>query len=97
MDNVKIKLPNGEIINAELISYFELLDIGKKYIFYTKNETVENNLIKMYVSEVLSQDNIVNISEKMSEEEWTNLKNIMKSILTGGNNSKIKYLEIGGD
>lgn len=96
MDNVKIKLPNGEVINAELISYFELLDIGKKYIFYTKNETVENNLIKMYVSEVLSQDNIVNISEKMSEEEWTNLKNIMKSILTGGNNSNIKYLEIGG-
>ncbi|NLL01793.1 MAG: hypothetical protein GX265_02095 [Mollicutes bacterium] len=97
MDNIKIKLANGEIISAELISYFELIDTSKKYIFYTKNETVENNLIKMYVSEVISSGSTVNISEKMSEEDWTNLKNIMKSILTGGNNSNIKYLEIGGD
>ena len=86
MDNIKIKLANGEIISAELISYFELIDTSKKYIFYTKNETVENNLIKMYVSEVISSGSTVNISEKMSEEDWTNLKNIMKSILTGGNN-----------
>ena len=64
MDNIKIKLANGEIISAELISYFELIDTSKKYIFYTKNETVENNLIKMYVSEVISSGSTVNISEK---------------------------------
>ena len=96
MNSVKIKLPSGEIINVELISYFEIVNVGKKYIFYTKNETVENNLIKMYVSEVISQDNMMNIAEKMTDEEWTNLKNIMKSILTGGNNENIRYLEIGG-
>lgn len=83
MNNVEIKLPSGETTNVELISYFEIVNIGKKYLFYTKNETVENNLIKMYVSEVINSDNNLNIAEKMTDEEWTNLKNIMKSILIG--------------
>ncbi len=97
MNNVEIKLPSGETTNVELISYFEIVNIGKKYLFYTKNETVENNLIKMYVSEVINSDNNLNIAEKMTDEEWTNLKNIMKSILIGEKNENIKYLELGGD
>lgn len=96
MNKVEIKLPSGEIVNVELISYFEVVDSSKKYLFYTKNETVENNLIKMYVSEVISESNTINVAEKMTDQEWTNLKNIMKSILTGGNNVNIRYLEVGG-
>ena len=97
MENVDIKLPSGEIVNVELISYFEIVDSRKKYLFYTKNEVVENNLIKMYVTEILPEGNMFNVSDKMTDEEWTNLKNIMKAILTGGNNENIKYLEIGGN
>ncbi|MDD2504895.1 MAG: hypothetical protein PHF21_01315 [Bacilli bacterium] len=96
MNNVEIKLPSGETINVELISYFEVVNISKKYLFYTKNEMVENNLIKMYVAEVLTIDNSIAINEKMSEQEWNDLKNIMKSILLGEKNNNIKYLEIGG-
>ena len=86
--NIELKKANGEIIKVELISYFEHIPTSKKYIFYTLNEKVENELVKMYVSEV--SDNAT-LSDKMTDEEWTNIKGIMKSILTA-NNDKIKYL-----
>lgn len=87
--NIELKKANGEIIKVELISYFEHIPTSKKYIFYTLNEKVENELVKMYVSEV--SDNAT-LSDKMTDEEWTNIKEIMKSILTANNNDKIKYL-----
>ncbi len=87
--NIELKKANGETINVELISYFEHIPTSKKYIFYTLNEKVENELVKMYVSEV--SDNAT-LSDKMTDEEWTNIKEIMKSILTANNNDKIKYL-----
>lgn len=87
--NIELKKANGEIIKVELISYFEHIPTSKKYIFYTLNEKVENELVKMYVSEV--SDNAT-LSDKMTDEEWNNIKGIMKSILTANNNDKIKYL-----
>ena len=87
--NIELKKANGEIIKVELISYFEHIPTSKKYIFYTLNEKVENELVKMYVSEV--SDNAT-LSDKMTDEEWTNIKGIMKYILKANNNDKIKYL-----
>ncbi|MDD3895940.1 MAG: hypothetical protein PHP49_02830 [Bacilli bacterium] len=94
MNNIQIKLSSGEIIPAELISSFELINIGKKYLFYTKNEVVENNLIKMYVAEIMEANSPVSVGEKISEQEWINLKNVMKSILTSNNNTNIRYIDI---
>ena len=45
--NIELKKANGEIIKVELISYFEHIPTSKKYIFYTLNEKVENELVKM--------------------------------------------------
>lgn len=87
--NIELKRVNGEVIKAELISYFEYVPNNKRYVFYTLNEKVENDLVKMYVSEV-SNGNA--LSDTMSDEEWTNIKGIMKSILTANNNENIKYL-----
>ena len=91
MGNIELKRVNGEIINAELVSYFELVDTGKKYVFYTLNEVVENGLIKMYVSEVSSDG--ATLAQTMSDEEWATIKSIMKSMLTGNENPNIKYLK----
>ena len=88
--NIELKRVNGEVIKAELISYFEYVPNSKKYVFYTLNEKVENDLVKMYVSEV-SNGNA--LSDMMSDEEWTNIKGIMKSILTSNNNEKINILK----
>ncbi len=87
---VKLQRVNGEIIEAEIISYFELQNTGKRYVFYTLNEVVENDLVKMYVSEV-GEANM--LSQTMTDEEWTTLKSIMKSILTGHENPNVKYLK----
>lgn len=87
---VKLQRVNGEIIEAEIISYFELQNTGKRYVFYTLNEVVENDLVKMYVSEV-GEANM--LSQTMTDEDWTTLKSIMKSILTGHENPNVKYLK----
>ena len=96
MKNVQIKMPSGEVIQVELIGLFELSNVGKKYIFYTKGEIVENNLIKMYTSEVLNANETPLLGDKMPDEEWNNLKNVMKSILTGNINTNVKYLDSEG-
>ena len=49
---VNLTKQNGEKIQAEIISYFEIVGTQKRYLFYTLNEAVENGLVKMYVSEV---------------------------------------------
>lgn len=87
--SIELKKVNGEVIKGELISYFEYVPSGKKYIFFTMNERVDNDLIKMYVSEVGSGQVL---SNQMSDDEWTCIKGVMKSILTGNNDSNIKYL-----
>lgn len=89
-NNIELKRVNGEIIKAELISYFELINVSKKYVFYTLNETVDNGLIKMYVSEVSKDGN--SLTQQMTDDEWATLKSIMKSMLTGNENPNIKYL-----
>lgn len=91
--NVELKKANGEVFKAEIVSFFELINSQKKYLFYTLNETVENGLVKMYVSEV--GDGSI-LSSKMTDEEWNNLKTIMKSMLTGNENTNIKYLKWEG-
>ena len=87
---VKLQRVNGEIIEADIISYFELQNTGKRYVFYTLNEIVENDLIKMYVSEVGDANML---AQTMTDEDWTTLKSIMKSILTGHENPNVKYLK----
>ena len=87
---VEFKKDNGEVFEAELISYFELVNTGKKYVFYTSHEQVENGLIKRQVSEVNAEGQT--ISADMTNEEWTNIKTIMKSMLKGIKDDNIKYL-----
>lgn len=92
---IELKKLSGEIIKAELISYFYVASMNKKFVFFTNNEIVENDLIKMYVATVL--DNDMNINQDITDEEWNNLKNIMKQILTGNVTDDIRYLDVEGD
>ena len=96
IDKIDVKKATGEIVTAELISFFELTNTNKKYIFYTMNETVENDLVKLYIAEAIIDENGLSTGPKMSEEEWANIKSIMKSILTGNKDPNVKYLDIEG-
>ena len=95
MQNQITVVNNGTNQEVELISYFELVNSSKKYLFYTLNEKVENNLVKMYASIVDSVNGkTFTLGQDMSDEEWNSLKAIMKTILTGGNDTNIKYLTV---
>lgn len=78
---------NNQSINVNLICYFS--NNGKKYIFYDKGETVQDGLIKMYVSEENS-----GLVSDISQDEWNNLKKVMQGIITG-NLTGIEFLNYG--
>lgn len=87
-------IENGASQNVELISYFELVNTGKKYLFYTLNEKVENNLVKMYAATADNNGKIFTLGPEMSEDEWATLKNVMKTVLTGGADANVKYIYV---
>lgn len=78
--NVNIVLSNGMNENVDLICYFTGNN-GKNYLFYTKNETVQDGLIKMYVASETGS---------VSDDEWTLLKKDMQQIIMG--TSTVKFL-----
>lgn len=94
MQNQITIINNGINQNVELISYFELVNTGKKYLFYTLNEKVENGLVKMYSACATNNGSTFTLENDMSDEEWNNLKTIMKTILTGGTDENVKYLYV---
>ena len=94
MQNQITIVNNGVNQAAELISYFELVNTGKKYVFYTLNEAVENNLVKMYASSATNNGRIFTLDQEMSDEEWNNLKLVMKTILTNGTDNNVKYIAV---
>ena len=77
MNNRKTILDrSNQSLVVDLICYFSLNN--KNYIFYDKNETVQDGLIKMYVAEENS-----GLSNDITPDEWSNLKKIMQGIITG--------------
>lgn len=84
MNNQIILDMNNQSITIDLICYFS--SNNKKYIFYSKNETVQDGLIKMYVSEENTGS-----SNEITQDEWNNLKKVMQGIITG-NTTGIEFL-----
>ena len=78
--NVNIIESNGMNTYVNLICYFTGNN-GKNYLFYTKNETVQDGLIKMYVASEVGS---------IRDDEWTSLKKDMQQIIMG--NSTVKFL-----
>ena len=78
-NSVTILDRNNQSIPVDLICYFSLNN--KKYIFYNKNEIVQDGLIKMYVSE---ENNGINTD--ITQDEWNSLKKVMQDIITGSTN-----------
>lgn len=92
MNNVELKKSTGEILKADLLCHFKIINTQKEYVFYTLNEIVENGLVKMYVAEAETLNNVINTNSKMTDDEWAILKSIMKDILTGNQNNNIQFL-----
>lgn len=69
---------NGQSMVVELVTYFKNKKNNKNYIIYTKNEVVQEGLVKLYIAE---EDN--GTLGNISPEEWNDLKLIMRDIIKG--------------
>ena len=52
----------------------------KDYILYTLNEVDENEMVKIYASELIKKDNMYSLAAIESDEEWAAVKEVMKDI-----------------
>lgn len=71
---------SGNEKEAEILSAFTIKKYNKNYILYTLNEVDENEMVKIYASELIEKDNMYSLSAIESDEEWTAVKEVMKDI-----------------
>ena len=79
MDNKKRTIvvidESGNEKEAEILSAFTIKKFNKNYILYTLNEVDENEMVKIYASELIEKDNMYSL-----DEEWASVKEVMKDI-----------------
>lgn len=84
MDNKKRTIvvidESGNEKEAEILSAFTIKKINKNYILYTLNEVDENEMVKIYASELIEKDNMYSLGAISSDEEWASVKEVMKDI-----------------
>lgn len=84
MDDNKRKIvvldETGNEKEAEILSAFTLKKYSKDYILYTLNEVDENEMVKIYASELIQKDNMYSLGPIESDEEWAAVKEVMKDI-----------------
>ena len=86
MDNkINVKKETGEVVQADLITSFEITDFGRKYAIFTYNELDPNGLVKLYVSQIIEENGNYNLKKIETDDEWNRIKTIMREIITGGN------------
>ncbi len=90
-NNITVIDKNGNSIVAEGISCIQFVSSGKKYVLYTLNEIVDNNLTKMYVGELGTN---VGELDKITDEEWLHIKTTLNGISHGEINPDIKYIDL---
>lgn len=71
---------SGNEKEAEILSAFTVKKYNKNYILYTLNEVDENEMVKIYASELIEKDNMFSLGTIDSDEEWTAVKEVMKEI-----------------
>ena len=71
---------SGNEKEAEILSAFTIKKYNKDYILYTLNEVDENEMVKIYASELIEKDNMFSLGTIDSDEEWTAVKEVMKEI-----------------
>ena len=71
---------SGNEKEAEIISAFTVKKYNKNYILYTLNEVDENEMVKIYASELIEKDNMYSLGAIESDEEWAAVKEVMKEV-----------------
>lgn len=79
-EKVELIKTGGETITVDLISEFDcdIEDNKKRFILLTANEIDQNGLIKILASSIVDGK----LARIESEDEWTLVKNVMRSIIS---------------
>lgn len=78
-DIIKFTDIDGVKKEAEVVLCFEINN--KQYIIYTFNETDENNMVALYSSEMVQNNEKTELCGIKTEEEWAMVKDVMKEIV----------------
>ena len=65
--------------DAQILAKYKLSN-GNNYITYTYNEINDNNMIKIYSTGVVKEEDGYSYKEIVSSDEWDEIKTIMKDI-----------------
>ena len=65
--------------DAQILAKYKLSN-GNNYITYTYNEINDNNMIKIYSTGVIKENDGYSYKEIVTNEEWDEIKAIMKEI-----------------
>ena len=82
---MKIYLDNGAVEEVEVLLTFELLDIKKQYVVYTKNEVDENGNVTIYISTVNKEGDNVRLTNIATDEEWSKIKDVLRELAKSEN------------
>ena len=93
-DKITVVAPgsNGEPVEYDVLFTFDSHVTDKSYIAYTDNSLDENGNIKVYAS-IYDPDNLENLTEIETEEEWNLVNNVLNRIVEEANAIKNENLE----
>ena len=78
---VIIENNDGSKIEVELITYLVTEDKSSKYIVYSKGEKNGDSGDEIiYISKVISEDDVLKLNEITDDEEWAVVQNLLKKI-----------------
>lgn len=88
-EKISIMKDSGETLSSNIVSIFTIPDTGKNYIITTENAVDPHGLTVLHVSEIV--DGVLN--KIATDEEWSSIKTIMRSIISGSVGS-YKFLPV---
>jgi len=92
LENIQITNKNGDAMMVEPICYLQVISTGKKYLLYTLNEKVDNDLTKIYVANVDDSGN----AQSIEQSEWDNLRKAMSKMSKKEKVDDVEYLDMRG-
>ena len=77
---IKIEDTNGNLFEAELVTYLVSKDKKTTYIVYSKGEKEDNDDEIIYVSKIIANGDKINIAEIIDDKEWKDVQELLKEI-----------------
>lgn len=72
---------DGSIDEVEVLVTFEFKDTKKAYVVYTKNEIDDKGNITVYVASIIEEEgHDIKLGSIETDEEWTRIKEVLKSL-----------------